>query len=57
MENHIMSSIAIKATWHKESYDRFLNEQLPQLLAERLPLAGYQVEQTGDSMRQDRQQK
>ncbi len=48
MENHKMSSIAIKAAWHKESYDRFLNEQLPQLLAERLPLAGYQVEQTGD---------
>ncbi len=47
-ENHPMSSIDIKATWHKESYDRFLNEQLPQLLAERLPLAGYQVATTGD---------
>ena len=43
-----MPSIDILATWHKESYDRFLNEQLPQLLSERLPLAGYQVESTGD---------
>lgn len=38
-----MVSIDTQATWHKASYDRFLNEQLPQLLAERLPLAGYQV--------------
>ena len=30
--------------WHKESYDTFINDQLPQLLAARLPLAGYRVE-------------
>ncbi|MBI3946517.1 MAG: hypothetical protein HY321_11405 [Armatimonadetes bacterium] len=35
------------APWHKESYDHFLNAALPELLAERLPLAGYQVEDTG----------
>ena len=34
------------APWHKASYNQFLNERLPQLLAERLPLAGYQVEST-----------
>lgn len=42
-----MNPIDIKATWHKESYDRFLNELLPQLLGERLPLVGYHVESTG----------
>jgi hypothetical protein len=36
-------SINSKTPWHKASYDRFLNDALPQLLAERLPLAGYQV--------------
>lgn len=35
------------APWHRESFDRFTQEQLPQLLAERLPLAGYHVESTG----------
>src|SRR3954469_15278863 len=30
--------------WHKESFDRFLGESLPRLLAERVPLAGYRVE-------------
>jgi len=29
--------------WHKESYDTFINDQLPQLLAARLPLSGYRV--------------
>ena len=29
--------------WNKASYDRFINERLPELLAERLPLASYQV--------------
>jgi RNA polymerase Rpb2, domain 6/RNA polymerase Rpb1, domain 2/RNA polymerase Rpb2, domain 3 len=33
--------------WHKESFDRFLDEGLPSLLAERLPLAGYRVEPEG----------
>ena len=35
------------APWHRESYDRFLHERLPSLLAERLPLAGYKAESTG----------
>jgi hypothetical protein len=34
--------------WHKKSYDTFLNDKLPQLLAARLPLAGYQVTSTSD---------
>jgi hypothetical protein len=33
--------------WHKASFDRFLHERLPQLLAERLPLVGYHVASTG----------
>jgi hypothetical protein len=32
--------------WHKESYDRLLNQSLPELLARRLPLAGYHVDLT-----------
>lgn len=42
-----MNSIDIKATWHKESYDKFLSELLPHLLAEHLPLADYRVASTG----------
>jgi hypothetical protein len=37
------------APWHRESYDRFLNERLPQLLAARLPLAGYAVDGEGST--------
>jgi hypothetical protein len=33
--------------WHKASYDKFLYDDLPQLLAERLPLADYQAAETG----------
>ncbi|MFL5803662.1 MAG: hypothetical protein ACJ8CR_18210, partial [Roseiflexaceae bacterium] len=33
--------------WHKASFDQFLVELLPQLLAERLPLGGYRVEPEG----------
>ncbi len=33
--------------WHQASYDQFLNDSLPQLLARRLPLAGYQVTEAG----------
>lgn len=39
--------IHASAPWHRASFDRFLHEQLPQLLAERLPLAGYRVEAEG----------
>ena len=37
----------IAAFWHKESFDRFINKRLPDLLAARMPLAGYHVESTG----------
>jgi len=31
------------AAWHKESFDRFISEALPRLLARRLPLTAYAV--------------
>jgi hypothetical protein len=34
------------APWHKASFDRFLEERLPQLLASRLPVAGYRIDAT-----------
>jgi hypothetical protein len=37
----------IKAFWHKESFERLMQEQLPKLLAARLPLTGYHFEPTG----------
>jgi hypothetical protein len=40
-------SLNPSAPWHKASFDRFLQERLPQLLSERLPLAGYHAEPTG----------
>ncbi len=40
-------SVNASAPWHKASFDRFLQDRLPQLLAERLPLAGYHVEAGG----------
>ena len=36
----------VTTPWHKASFDTFLNERLPELLAERLPLVGYQVTET-----------
>jgi len=36
-----MNNDKFLADWHKTSYDRFLNDRLPQLLADRLPLSGY----------------
>ena len=30
--------------WHKESYDRLMSKTLPELLAKRIPLVGYQLE-------------
>ena len=36
-----MNNPNITAFWHKASYDRFMQERLPQLLADRLPLTGY----------------
>ncbi len=40
-------TIDVSTPWHKASYDTFLNERLPALLAERLPLLSYAVESTG----------
>ena len=39
------------APWHRRSYERFLGESLPELLAERLPLQSYSVEVTGEFTR------
>ena len=36
------------APWHRETYERFLNEYLPQLLGRRLPLASYSAEASGE---------
>jgi hypothetical protein len=33
--------------WHRASFDRLVQDRLPELLAKRLPLAGYHVESTG----------
>jgi len=39
--------MSVNPLWHKASFDRFLHDRLPQLLAERLPLTGYHVAATG----------
>jgi hypothetical protein len=39
-------TISMTAPWHKVSFEHFLNESLPQLLAELLPLIGYAVTTT-----------
>ena len=36
-----------EAPWHCESYDRFIDETLPELLASRLPLLSYRANQSG----------
>lgn len=40
-------ALNVGSPWHKASYEAFLNERLPALLAERLPLIGYAVKATG----------
>jgi hypothetical protein len=35
---------SVSTPWHRASFDRFLQEGLAKLLAERLPLIGYQAE-------------
>ena len=40
-------SIKISTPWHKESFNRFMEDRLPQLLSSRIPLAGYHFESTG----------
>jgi len=37
------------APWHKISFDHFLDERLPELLASRLPLAGYSARPEGET--------
>ena len=37
----------ITAFWHKESFEELMKEQLPELLADRVPLAGYHFESIG----------
>ena len=37
----------ITAFWHKESFEELMKERLPELLADRMPLAGYHFESTG----------
>ncbi len=39
----------ITAFWHKESFEELMKERLPELLADRLPLAGYHFDSTGAS--------
>ena len=41
-------ALNLDVSWHRESFDRFVDRRLPQLLGERLPLADYQIEE-GDS--------
>ena len=38
----------ITAFWHKESFEELMKERLPELLADRVPLAGYHFESTGE---------
>lgn len=40
----------LSAPWHRSSYDLFLQERLPQLLASRLPLGGYGVTQISETL-------
>jgi hypothetical protein len=39
----------MSAPWHRASFDLFMQEKLPQLLASRLPLGGYQVRLTSET--------
>jgi hypothetical protein len=40
------------APWHRQSFDRFLHESLPELLSARVPLESYRVEESsGDTCR------
>lgn len=42
-----MMSRELLADWHKATFEQCIHEWLPALLAERLPLVGYQVSSTG----------
>lgn len=41
-----MQKNRFQAKWHRESYEQLLQEDLPQLLSERLPLVGYETTTT-----------
>ena len=36
-------SLSVKAPWHKISWDAFIQKGLPELLTDRVSLAGYRV--------------
>jgi hypothetical protein len=36
------------APWHRESYDRFIDEKFPEVLASRIPLGSYHVQPDGE---------
>lgn len=40
-------AVNASAPWQKASFEKFIRDGLPRLLAGRLPLAGYHVEPTG----------
>ncbi len=40
--------MSYETPWHRESYDRLIFQTLPLLLADRLPLAGYNAEPAGN---------
>jgi len=42
-----MTATQYAVPWHRQSYDRFLEEQLPELIAERLPLQAYCITPSG----------
>lgn len=44
MSSKLIPHLHANAPWHKESFDKFISETLPQLLAQRLPLTGYTVQ-------------
>ncbi len=39
----------MSAPWHRASFDLFMGEKLPQLLATRLPLSGYRITSTSET--------
>ena len=41
-------SLSVKAPWHKISWDMFVQKGLPELLSDRVSLAGYRVVSKGE---------
>jgi len=41
-------AINANAPWHKQSFDAFIKDSLPRLLAQRLPLSDYRAESSGE---------